>query len=503
MAQGDRDGAAVAVAALLAERADDARAHFLRGRITLAQPRRARADFARAVELEPDNAEFLAHLGYCHAELGETAGALACVDVAAALPADDRTLDLVAAIYSRFGKHREAAAALARAAEQGSRLPAIFFNLATERKFCGDFAAARTALDRAIALDPRHIKARAALSALRPATPHDNQLADYERLLAVADDPAQRLHLCHAAARECDAIGDYDRAFAFLEAGKAAMRRLAAYDFAQDQALFDAMRAGFANTQPVAGCTGARPIFVVGMPRSGTTVVDRILSGHPDVASAGETLHFGELLQELAGRRSPQLLDPRDVAPLLARADLTALGRAYVERLPQLDAARIVDKFHLNSLLAGFILRALPEARIVCVARGAMDTIVGNYRQLFDYRSGLYRYTLSLDSIAHFTVAFRRLAAFWQERFPDRFRIVSYEDLIADPESQGRALFAFCGLDWRAECLRIEDNAAPVATASAVQVRQPLNARSIGSWRRYERHLGSARAIIEQAGLDL
>lgn len=504
MAKGDWPTALAVIDAMIEEDAGDARSHFLRGRIALErnEPGVARASFARAVEIDDGEAEFQAFLSYCHAMLGDDAAAVHHAEAAAALPASDRTLDLVATIRSRLGRHSDAACVLRRAADEGSRIPAIFFNLATELKFCGDFAGARSALERAIELDPAHVKSRVALSALRAASAEDNQIADYERLLDNTRDPEQRLHLCHAAARECDAIGQYDRAFAFLESGKAPLRAITGYDFLHDQALFDAMRRGFAGARPAAGHSDNRPIFVVGMPRSGTTVVDRILSGHPDVVSAGETLHFSALLQEMAERASPQLLDPGDVAPLLTRDDLSALGRAYMDRLVRGEGRRVIDKFHLNSLLAGFILRALPDAKMVCAVRGAMDTIVGNYRQLLDYRSEIYRYTLALDTIARFYVEFRRLAQFWETLFPARFMILSYEKLIAHPEAVSRELFAFLGLDWRPEYLKIENNPAPVATASAVQVREPLNARSVGRWRHYARQLDSSRAIIEQAGLS-
>ena len=504
MARGDRQGALAVVETWLHDDPGDARAHFLRGRIDLDRglPQQALESLVRAVEIDPGTAWFHAFLGYCRLKLGQNAEALRCAETAAALPADDRTLDLIATIQSHLNRHRDAATTLQRAVAKGTQIPTIFFNLAVNLKFCGDFDEAKVALERAIALDPEHVKARAMLSELRPATRERNQIADYEALLQRARDPAQRLHLCHAASRECDALRDYDRSFAFLETGKAGMRAAIDYDFAEDKALFDAMRA-FGGAKPAGGCGDERPIFVVGMPRSGTTVVDRILSGHPVVASVGETLHISALLQELAGRRSPQLLDPRDVAPLLAHDDLSALGRAYLDRLPQPLPDRVVDKFHLNSLLAGFILRALPNARIVCVVRGAMDTIVGNYRRLLDYRSAVYRYALSIETIARYYVEFRKLADFWAALFPDRFRIVSYEQLIADPDGVTREMLAFCGLDWRPGVTQIENNAAPVATASAVQVREPLNARSIGTWRRYQRHLEPAQRIVRDAGLDL
>lgn len=504
MARGNRNAAKAVLADLLAKDPDDAQAHFLQGQVELESGRiaQARACFSRAAALDPSQAQFHAFLGYCQIEQDDRDGAQRSAETALALGPDDRMRDLVATIQSRLGLHQAAAATLLRAIEQGSKIPSIYFNLATSLKYCGDFGAARRVLEQAIALDPSHIRARAALTMLRSATHEDNQIAELSSLFARTGNPAERMHIAHALATEYEALGEFDRAYRALESGKAGVSACIRYDFNDDRALFDAMHRAFDRQIDPCGHSDADPIFVVGMPRSGTTVVDRMLSGHPAVGSVGETMHISGLLQGLAGRSSPQLVDARDVAALVSHRDFPRMGSAYMERLPTHDRPRVIDKFPLNSLLAGFILTALPNARVVCLVRDAMDTVVGNYRQLFEYVSAIYRYSLSLETTARYYVEFRRLADRWASLFPDRFLTVSYEQLVRDPDGVSRHLFPFCGLDWNPDFARIENNTAPVTTASAVQVREPLNTRSIGRWRHYERHLGAAREILARAGFE-
>jgi hypothetical protein len=236
------------------------------------------------------------------------------------------------------------------------------------------------------------------------------------------------------------------------------------------------------------------PIFVIGMPRTGTTLVDRILSSHPGVESAGELQAMPLAVKQAAGTRSRTVLDPETVAAL-AQADLGAVGHDYLARAHHHrrdPALRFVDKFPGNFHYVGIIARALPNARIVCLRRHPMDTVLSNFRNLFAITSRYYDYSYDLMDIARYYARFDRLMAFWQQALPGLVLELSYEDLVADQEGQTRRLLDHCGLAWNAACLDFHRNAAPVSTPSAAQcAARSIAMRSRGgsgmkrSWRRW------------------
>ncbi|HCJ19895.1 MAG TPA: hypothetical protein DHV57_21040, partial [Hyphomonas sp.] len=159
------------------------------------------------------------------------------------------------------------------------------------------------------------------------------------------------------------------------------------------------------------------------------------------------------------------------------------------------------DKLPLNAIYAPIILAALPEARIICLRRHPADTVLSNYRQLFATQFPYYDYALNLETTAHYYVGFDRMIRHYSETLPaGRFTQVHYEDVVGDIEAQTRRLLEFCGLSFEAQCLDFHQNAAPVATASSAQVREPLYTRALARWKRYEAQLTPALDILEAAG---
>jgi hypothetical protein len=237
---------------------------------------------------------------------------------------------------------------------------------------------------------------------------------------------------------------------------------------------------------------------VLGLPRSGTTLVDRILSSHSKVASLGEIQDFALVLIEGAG----QARDKADLIRRSAAMDHAALGRAYRSRIAERDPRALfaIDKTPLNFLYIGLIALALPNARIVHVRRGAMDGCYAMYKTLF--RMG-YPFSYDLGDLAAYRIAYERLMAHWRGALPGRMVEIDYEALIADQEGESRRLVAACGLDWEEACLDFHRNPAPVATASAVQVRAPIHDRSVGLWRRYETGLVPLADALGKAGIAL
>lgn len=421
----------------------------------------------------------------------------------AAGPNDALTLDTVGIVYTQGNEHAKAVNAYRRAIELAPRTASFRFNLATSLTFVGDLDGAAREYETCVGLDPRYWKAHLALAQLRRQSATSNHVDRLEPLLAQSGpDPQAQLYLNLALAKEYEDLGSYGDAFRHLSAGKRAGLLGRAYDFGRDEALFAAIESLFqGSVDGAAGCASTEPIFVVGMPRSGTTLVDRILSSHPDVHSAGELQNFGVVAKRLSGSRTPQILD---VETLRRAYDVppSKLGEAYVAstRPGTSSRRRFTDKLPHNFLYAGFIARALPDARIVCLLRDPLDTCLGNFRQLFALSSPYYDYSFDLVATARYYVLFHRLIEHWQRILPN-FHIVQYESLVANQQAVTESLLAYCGLRWDERCLAFENNQAPVATASAVQVREPLNVKSIGRWKSYAVEMEPARRILVDAGI--
>lgn len=288
-------------------------------------------------------------------------------------------------------------------------------------------------------------------------------------------------------------------------AANAEHRRGLPYSFERDAANFDAIEACWpilAGAE-VRGAPPEAPIFVIGMPRTGTTLVDRILSSHPGVESAGELQAMPLAVKRAAGTASRTVLDPETVLKAAA-GDMGELGRDYMQRAAHHrrgTASRFADKFPGNFLYAGFVARALPNAKIICLRRSPMDTVLSNFRNLFAISSRYYDYSYDLLDIAAYFARFNRLMGFWHEVLPDRILEVQYEHLVADQEGETRRLLAHCGLDWDEACLSFHGNSAPVSTPSAAQVRRPIYSDAVARWRRHAEALEPVRRFFADASI--
>jgi hypothetical protein len=294
--------------------------------------------------------------------------------------------------------------------------------------------------------------------------------------------------LGHALAKAYEDLGDYSEAMAWLQRAKAGLR--GKHNAPADEALFVAAERS-AATNGGKGFAGATPIFVVGMPRTGTTLVDRILTSHSEVESAGELNDFPDLLRRATGAAAGRMITSEMIERADA-ADLEAVGRGYMAAVKAAMGfgGRFVDKLPLNAFLAPLILRALPDARVICLRRHPADAVLSNYRQDFGVSADMLDYTFDLEAAAAYYVGWDRMMKRFAAALPkDRFTEVAYEDIVADLEGQVRRLLDFCGLGFEEACLHFEVNAAPVATASAAQVRQPIYSSSAGRWLRYRKHL--------------
>jgi tetratricopeptide (TPR) repeat protein len=499
-------------------------AHFLLG--VAAAGRGSIADaldaLGCAVALEPARADYHAQHARCLAMAKRDMDAFRSAETALACgPRDALTLDTVGVVLSRMGAHERALAAFRAAVASAPDNPSFRFNLAASLRIVGELAAAEEAFEAVVRAVPTFYRAYSALADLRSqrrgGTKSERPAQRVQRLLELLDnggcDVDGELHLRYALAKEYEALGEYAAAFDQLRAGKAHKRRSLGYSFAVDRALFESVETicgeHFVAQSSSGGDRSEAPIFVIGMPRTGTTLVERILSSHSIVASAGEQQTFGLCIKRAAGTPPPRVLDPATIEAAAA-ADFAAIGSAYLKAVRGTLASsghgsseRFVDKMPLNFFYAAMIDRALPNARIVCMRRDPLDTCISNFRQLFALDFPYYGYAYDLSDIGRYYVVFDRLLAHWERVLPGKILPVRYEELVSDPVTQTRRLLDFCELPWDDRCLDFPANAAPVATASAAQVREPVNTRSVGRWRCYAPQLAALREELLAAGIML
>lgn len=419
-------------------------------------------------------------------------------------PGEPATLDTIGCVFTRLGDHAAALPLFEAATAKAPGDLHMRFNLASTLGFLGRFEEARTHYEAILACEPTHGRAHLALSTAGRARPEVNNVARLEAALGMSPSPDDALQIRYALAKELEELGRHAEAFGQLDAANRRRRAELAYDPAFDSRIFEALERSFADASYFQGpgLDDAAPIFVVGLPRTGTTLIDRILSSHPDVRSAGE-LQAMPLAVKLEGRSdTPFVIDPETVA---AAGGLSPkqVGAAYMARASAHHGAggRFVDKLPLNFLYVGHIARALPNASIVCLRRNPMDSVWSNYKNLFSTEFSYYNYSYDLLDAAAYYALFDRLMAYWARQFPGRVLEVSYEGVVEDQEGWTRRLLAHCNLPWDDACLRFHENTAAVSTPSATQVRRPLYRDAMARWRSYEAELEPVRRYFEAAGI--
>ena len=401
------------------------------------------------------------------------------------------------------GREEEALRLLAAADRRVHPSHLLEYSRADALRHRGRMDEATAAYERCIALAPSFPHAHWSLAHHAPASPGLARVARIRRALA---DPQQnastRTYLHYALFKELDAAGEVETAWTELQAGAELRHAMQPYDAAPEEAGLTALM-NEANRLPRAASATAEharvPIFIVGMPRTGTTVLERILGGHTRVADGGELNDF-QHAASLASNRFIQLpLGAGDLAAL-ANVDPGAIGRNYLERtgLRYAGKSHLIDKNPLNFFAAGLIAKALPQARILCLVRDPVDACFSNLKELF--APGAYGYSYDLQDLADHYARFRRLLEHWRSALPEQFHVVAYEDLVADPVQETERAMRFCGLPPEPECADITRNLSRASTASSSQVRQPIHARNVGAWRRYRQHLQPMIERLRQHG---
>lgn len=365
----------------------------------------------------------------------------------------------------------------------------------------GRLQEARACVERALAIDPACTDAYHLLSSLHCVGADDPLYARCEALQVEVSTlaPARQARYWFALGRLREDIRDYDAAFAAYATGNRIRASLMVLDesdeepwLARTRAVFDAARLA---AHPRVTSPARVPVFVVGMPRSGTTLIEQILASHPRVHGAGEVSDLRDVLAARLGEE-PNGWDARIES--LSAGDLRALGDAYIARVWRdvPEATHVVNKVPLNFRHLGWIRMILPQARIVHACRDPMDSCFSCFTHLFEADNLAYTYDLA--ALGRYYDRYARLMRHWHAVLPDAILDVRYEGMVADTEAQVRRMLAWLGLAWDPRCLGFHHTPRFVATASVAQVRRPIYSSSVARWRHFESHLGTLRALVER-----
>lgn len=443
-------------------------------------------------------------------ERGEVIATRQCLDFMDALPGLTATAVMTQA-HLRFalGEIATATALAERARAMGADAADDQLLHARLLQAAGQFDSARDLLMRCVQGSPDYANAVVALANLHAWAPSVGllELADtrLQRLPAVRGDRARqflRAGYEYLRFMALDDDGRHEEAWAALANCNDLMHDLEGYDAHGTEALTTALMCwdGASGPPPQAAAddSGPRPIFIVGMPRSGTTLLDHMLSAHSQIASAGEILDFIMQLHHVADVRPSGVASLRSIAGQGTHIDLRAVGERYLQQTQWRAGSRryYIDKWPLNFQIVGFIRRALPQAIIVHITRSPMDVCFSNLKAMFD---AVAEYSYDQRSLAHCYGQYLRLAGHWRTHLPDAMLEVRYEDLVREPAATLRTILARCGLELEDACLHPERNEAPVASPSNTQVREAIRADTDGQWKAYAQHLQP----LQQALADL
>ena len=458
----------------------------------LDRPDEALASYDRALTLRPDYVEALTNRGTALRDLKRLSEALADHDRALALKPDyAEAFNNRASVLTDLGRPTEALESYERALALRPDFAEASDNRGILLTEIGRFDEAVEAIEGAIRLNPRRIRSYYNLIQSKRMARGDPHIRAMEDL--AADMPSlsigEQIDLYFALGKALGDIGDDARSFQCLLSGNALKRRLTAYDerttlgeFERLQATFtkDLMRGADGEGEP-----SAAPVFIVGMPRSGTTLVEQILASHPRVFAAGETDSFSKAMEGLGEDAAGTLQAPEAISRLSAE-QLQTLGARYLGLLggaAPATAERITNKTPENFRFVGLIHRALPKARFIHTQRDPIDTCLSCFSKQF---TGALPYAYDLAELGRYHRAYEALMAHWRAVAPQGLILdVRYEDVVADLEGQARRIVAHCGLDWDPRCLDFHLTERSVRTASALQVRQPLYKSSVGRWRAF------------------
>lgn len=458
------------------------------------QSENAVAIMREAVAIAPDKSNLWNQLSLALRQRRELGEALEASRRAVESAPDDMNVRLgLGSVYHAMGRFEDARAVYQEVVDRAPQMPQAHQNMGTLYKMLGETEEARRSYRRALQINPRMTGAWRAVCDLRKLKPGDPEITEMERLYASTDlTDDERMQLFFALGKAYEDTRQDDRAFWCFQHGNKIKSRQIGFKLQEHLKDFRTIRQTFnadlMHRMTGSGCPDPTPIFILGMPRSGTTLAEQILSSHSEVVGGGELYELSRIVVQAKTLVGVEGRYPGWV-PQLDSAALRRLGREYIDavRRAHPDAKYVVDKMPANFRYLGLIRLILPNAKIIHTRRHPIDTCVSCFTKLFNEGQG---FSYNLNTLGRFYRAYEELMAHWRAILPETDILdLQYERLIDDFEAQTRRILDYCGLDWEDAVRRFHENQRGVATASVMQVRQPLYKSSVQRWRRYEKHL--------------
>ncbi len=400
--------------------------------------------------------------------------------------------------YSTLEDIPKALACFESAISAGNESADVYLMFGLNCAHVGKIDEARSAYEKAISLEPANAHAHWAMAQLGTKEGALQHAAEMESTF-----PGERMNAMdeayveHALYKEFERAEKFDSAWTSLLRAAKARRILQPYDAANEQKIFELLATAF-DVDSAGGVVqdGATPIFIVGMPRTGTTLLERILGNHSGIQPCGELQTMQQQLQWVSDMLVPMTFDEDSVAAL-KKTNFRELGQRYLQKTAWLTKGKrfFSDKHPMNFMFCGVILKALPNAKIIHMQRSPMDTCFSNYKELF--APGYYPYSYDLlDCAAHYK-NYRHLMKVWQELWPDKILNVKYENLVADPQRESKRIFEYLELEHSSSLVDIQNNKTVTTTASAIQVRESIHSRNVEAWKAYADRLSELEANLE------
>jgi len=464
--------------------------------------------FRTAQSLAPERSDIRLHLARCLVQSGEHVAGEREADACAALIDDDASqLDLLATIYSHLGKQDKAAPFAERAVALAPDNVTLLSNAAAILIFLGRKGEAEQVLLRAVQLAPQHFRSHWQLAQVRRAKDQSH----YREMLAQSEHYTGNgnalAYLHYAMGKESEDLGLWQQAWEHFARGAECRRRDIRYRGEEDKRLFSALRNAFTEDWYRTRQDGSSasepdaeaPVFIVSLPRAGSTLVERIISSHSQVQSLGELPHWPLAVKKHAAVGGASLYSA-EIATAAAKIDPRAAARDYRAAIRHRRDQRpfFTDKLPGNFLYLPLLACGFPRARFVHVTRDPMDASFAMYKQLF---ADAYPWSYDLEELGQYYVQYHQLMQQWERLLQRRLVTVSYDALVAAPETETRALLDGLGLPFEDACLQSHKAPTATATASAAQIREPIHRRSSGRWREYAEQLQPLRTTLVEAGI--